>query len=138
MKKLSFLSIALCFAQVTFAQSPVDSKGRRITTPTPVTKLNTVSTKSVAQETANSKAVFLESGGVLVDANGKILGRMSKNKNIYPNASGQVILPEDARCNIVDSKGRTVVHEHCKAKEAFCEVHGSKKETSQEAKGGTN
>lgn len=124
MKKLSFFIIALCFGQSVFAQNPVDSKGRPVKAPTNVTQLNTV--KRVMPQTTDKNAVFLESGGVLVNANGQTVGRMSKNKNTYTSAYGHSILPEDERCYTIDSKGRSVAHTECKAKMAVCNIHDSK------------
>ena len=132
MKKLSFIIAILCFGQMLFAQKPINSKGRVIDATGNVyvggTKLGSVSKDSIVSNAKGKKIAFLKSGGVLVDAKGKTMGKMGKDGQTFYNANGNSVLKvkdntDSETCNIEDANGKVIGNVHQNFKGMACAVH---------------
>jgi hypothetical protein len=134
MKKTPFIItlIALFVGQILLAQKPVDSKGRVIDAKGNVyvggTQLGTVTMDSIVKNAKGKPIAFLKSGGVLVNAKGRTLGRMGKDGKTYYNAKGAVVyqLKENTdteTCDVVNAKGKVIGNVHNNYKAMACTLH---------------
>ena len=132
MKKLSFIIAILFMGKMLFAQKPIDSKGRVIDVNGNVyisgTKLGSVSKDSIVKNAQGKQIAFLESGGVLVDTNGKILGRVGKDGQTFYNTEGNAILKvkdntDSETCDIMDANGKVIGNVHNNYKAMACTLH---------------
>lgn len=132
MKQLSFIIPILLMGQLLFAQKPIDSKGRVIDTSGNVylggTKLGSITRDSIIKNAQGKKIAFVKPSGVVVDAKGKTIGRMSKDGTTYYNADGQAVLSvqdnaDNETCNILDTNGKVIGNVHRSYKPMVCAVH---------------
>lgn len=133
MKKLSFIMVlVVLIGQITFAQKPVDSKGRVIDAKGNVylggTKLGTITADSIIKNAQGKKVALVKQGGIVVDAKGKTIGKMGKDGQTYYNADGQTILSVKDRtdsetCDILDANGKVIGNIHRSYKPMVCAIH---------------
>ncbi len=133
MKNFSVLfALVVCFGQILLAQKPIDSKGRVIDVNGNVyiggTKLGTVTLDSIVKNAKGKPIAFLKSGGVLVDAKGKTLGRIGKDGQTFYNAEGNVVLKvkdntDSETCDIIDANGKVIGNVHQNFKGMACTIH---------------
>lgn len=115
-----------------FAQPAVNSKGRVIDSAGNVwvgaTKLGSISRDSIVKNAQGKKIAFVKSGGILVDANGKTLGRMGKDGTTYYNYEGTPVFyvkdnSDNETCDILDSKGKVIGNVHNNFKPIVCTMY---------------
>jgi YHS domain-containing protein len=132
MKKLTIVIIAImvCIGQ-NFAQA-VDSKGRVIDAKGDVyvngTKLGAVTMDSIVKNANGKPIAFLKSGGILVNAKGKTLGKLGKDGKTYYNANGAVVYTikentDTETCDVLDANGKVVGNVHNNYKAMACTLH---------------
>ena len=133
MKKLSIIILfAIGLVGQSLMAQTVDSKGRVIDAQGDVyidgTKLGSVTMDSVVRNANGKPMAFLKSGGVLVNAKGKTLGRMGKDGKTYYNANGTVVyqLKENTdteTCDVLDANGKVIGNVHNNYKAMACTLH---------------
>lgn len=123
--------LVVLIGQIIFAQKPIDSKGRVIDVNGNIylggTKLGSISQDSIVKNAQGKKIAFLKSGGVLVDAKGKTIGKMGKDGQTFYNAEGNAVLKvkdsDSETCNIEDANGKVIGNVHQNFKGMACTVH---------------
>ena len=134
MRKISLIIavVLVAFGQTLFAQKPIDSKGRVIDANGNVyqggTKLGSISKDSIVKNAKGKDIAFLKSGGVLVDAKGKTIGRMGKDGKTFYNANGNTILQikdntDSETCDVLDANGKVIGNVHQSYKAMACTLH---------------
>ena len=133
MKKLSvIIALVVLVLQISFAQKPIDSKGRVIDASGNIymggTKLGSISKDSILTNAKGKKIAFLKSGGTLVYVNGKTIGKMGKDGQTFYNAEGTVVLKvkdntDSETCDILDADGKVIGNVHQNYKAMACTLH---------------
>ena len=134
MKKLLIVILFVIglVSQNLFAQITPTSKGRLIDAKGNVwvgaTKLGTISKDSILRNAKGKKIAFVKQGGILVDAKGNTLGKMSKDGNTYYNADGAVVMAlkdnaDTETCDILDANGKVIGNVYSSFKPMACTLH---------------
>ena len=135
MKKLSIVILFVIglVSQNLFAQTITPtSKGRVIDARGSIwvgaTKITSVSRDSIVKNEHGKEITFLRSGGILVDVNGKTLGKMGKDGKTYYNYEGTHELyikdnTDTETCDILDANGKVIGNVYSSFKPMACTLH---------------
>lgn len=133
MKTLLCAVILLLAGQMLLAQPMTDSKGHRILdykgrVYLESMKLGKITKDSIVKNAQGKKIAFVRQGGILVDANGKTLGRMGKDGKTYYKENGQYVFQvrDNANaetCDILDADGKVIGNVHNNYKPLVCAMH---------------
>lgn len=89
-------------------------------------KIGQITKENVVNDAKGNKIAYIDGQGNLVDANGKVMGRMGKDGKSYHNINGDLtfnLKEEGNTCNIFDASGKKIGNIHSSYKGMACVLY---------------